>query len=269
MKLCSIISAWADTLCILPYAIENHLKFCDGVIVVWSLTSNHGAVDKRMLEFVAEHNWKNIPGCYGSGQPGKYENVLFHQIEPVKKLKPLLNETRKRNVGLDVARREGYTHFFLADADELYIPAHVERDKKLFDDSQINGLVCQLMVYVGKPTLTCADTTLVPFIHKLRKDTTAGRFQHYPFTYDRKRNSHIDPSRRLNEKNGIIMSNTVMHHFSYLRADINLKIQNSTAKLKNREALIKRDIVNAAPGYVSELYHRPLQEVENYFEIAI
>jgi hypothetical protein len=254
MKLCSIISAWADTICILPYAIQNHLKFCDGVIVVWSMTSNHGAVDKRMLEFVATHN---------------YQNVLFHQVEPIKKLKPLINETRKRNIGLDVAKREGYTHFFLADADELYIPEQVSKDKALFFDPQINGLVCRLMVYVGKPTLTCHDTTLVPFIHKLRKDTIAGRFQHYPFAYDKKRTSHIDPSRRLNERAGIIMSNTVMHHFSYLRADINLKIQNSTAKLKNREALIKRDIVNAAPGYVSELYHRPLQEVENYFEIAI
>lgn len=255
MKLCSIISAWVDTLCILPYAIQNHLKFCDSVIVVWSLTSNHGAVDQRMLEFVASH---------------KYENVLFHQIEPVKKMKPLMNETRKRNVGLDVARREGYTHFFLADADEMYIPEHVERDKKLFQETQINGLVCRLMVYVGKPTLSCSDTTLVPFIHKLRKDTTAGRFQHYPFTYDKKRNSHIDPSRRLNERNGIIMSNTVMQHFSYVRADINLKIQNSTATgLKKRAALIKQDIACAEPGYVSRLYNQPLREVENYFEIAL
>lgn len=254
MKLVSIISAWADTLELLPYAIENHLKFCDGVIVMWSLASNHGAIDRRMLDFVVYQ---------------KYQNVLFHQHEPNRKMKPLINETEKRNVGLSIAKREGYTHFFLADADELYIPSHVEKDKKLFDDSKINGLVCRLMVYVGKPTLSCTDTTLVPFIHKLRKDTTAGRFQHYPFAYDKKRQSFIDPSRRLNERNGIVMSNTVMHHFSYCRADINLKIQNSTAKLKNREALIKRDIVNAAPGYVSELYHRPLQEVENFFEIAI
>ena len=254
MRLVSIISVWVDTLELLPYAIDNHLEFCDGVIVVWSLTSNHGAVDKRMLEFVATNN---------------YQNVLFHQIEPIKKMKPLLNETRKRNIGLEIAKREGYTHFFLADADEMYIPEHVEKDKKLFNETQINGLVCSLQVYVGKPTLSCYDDTLVPFIHKLRKDTTAGRFQHYPFAYDKKRNSHIDPSRRLNERNGIIMSNTVMHHMSYIRADINLKIQNSTAKLKNREAMIKRDIACAVPGYVSELYHRPLIETENYFQIAI
>lgn len=254
MKLCSIINAWSDTLELLPYAINNHLEFCDGVVVVWSMTSNHGAVDKRMLEFVATHN---------------YQNVLFHQAEPIKKLKPLFNETRKRNIGLDVARKEGYTHFFLSDADELYLPEKVAQDKKLFEEPQINGLVCRLMVYLGKPTLACEDHTLVPFIHKLRKETKAGRFQHYPFTYDKKRISHIDPSRRLNETKGIIMSDTIMHHMSYIRTDINMKINNSTANLKNRQALIKRDIERAAPGYVSELYHRPLQEVENYFEIIL
>lgn len=257
MKLCSIINAWADTVELLPYAINNHLQFCDGVIVVWSVASNHGAVDNRMLQFVATHN---------------YQNVLFHQIEPLKKMKPLLNETRKRNVGLDVAKHKDYTHFFLADADELYIPEEVEKNRRsLADNSHINGLVCRLMVYVGKPTLSCPDSnTLVPFIHKLRKDTIAGRFQHYPFAYDKKRTSHIDPSRRLNERNGIVMSNTVMHHFSYVRADINLKIQNSTAtKLRSREALVKQDIACAAPGYVSRLYNQPLKEVENYFDICI
>lgn len=256
MKLCSIINAWSDTVELLPYAIENHLKFCDGVIVVWSLRSNHGAIDRRMLDFVVSQG---------------YQYVLFHQHEPNTKRKPLLNETEKRNVGLSIAKREGYTHFFLADADEFYIPEQVERDKKLFGETQINGLVCRLMVYVGKPTLNCPDNnTLVPFIHKLRKDTTAGRFQSYPFAYDKRRRSFIDPSRRLNERNGIIMSNTVMQHFSYVRSDINMKIQNSTAVgLRKRAALIKQDITCAEPGYVSQLYHQPLRESENIFNICI
>lgn len=254
MKLCSIINAWSDTVELLPYAIENHLKFCDGVIVVWSMTSNHGIVSSKMLEFVVTH---------------PYQNVLFRQVEPIKKIKPLMNETRKRNIGLDIARTEGYTHFFLADADELYIPEQVFKDKRLFEEPEINGLVCRLMVYVGKPTLSCHDTTLVPFIHKLRHSTMAGRFHNYPFTYDKKRHCHIDPSRRINETRGIIMSSTLMHHYSYVRADINLKINNSTAKLRPRADAIKRDVERAAPGYVSEFYQRPLQEVENYFNICL
>lgn len=254
MRLCSIINAWADTVELLPHCIENHLKFCDGVIVVWSTTSNHGSMDGRMLQFIVSRTFKD---------------VFFYQLEPVRKLKPLFNETRKRNYGLELAKQKGYTHFFLSDADEFYIPEHVERDKKLFDEPQVNGLVCRTFVYVGKPTLYCHDHTKVPFIHKLRKDTTAGRFQHYPFAYDGVRVAHIDPSRRLNERNGIIMSGTIMHHMSYIRADIDLKIQNSTAKLKTKEALIKRDIKNAEVGYVSEMYHRPLQRVENLFNICI
>src|SRR6186713_1754541 len=118
MKLTSIISVWADAVCILPFCIKNHLSFCDSVIVMWSTSSNHGAKSDAMLNFIATH---------------KFENVIFHQCEPQLKLKPLANETRKRNRGIDVAREHGFTHFFLADADELYNPEDVERDKKLFD----------------------------------------------------------------------------------------------------------------------------------------
>jgi len=254
MKLVSIISCWVDTLELLPFCIENHLQFCDGIIVMWSASSNHFVKDDRMLRFVATHN---------------YDRVLFHQLEPVRSLKPLVNETRKRNQGIEVAKREGYSHFFTADADEFYHPEDVVKDKTLFEEPAINGIVCRVRVYIGKPTLYCEDSaTLVPFIHKLKKEIYCGRIHEYPFAYKNKV-AQIDPSRRLNELNGIIMSDTIMNHYSYLRRDISLKVRNSTAKLSNRFATIKQDVSRAKPGYVSELYGRPLQECENHFGIII
>lgn len=268
MKLVSIINVWADCLCLLPYCIENHLQFCDSVIVVWSAFSNHGVKDDRMLEFVVRNNWKDLIGCYAPENPGKYQNVLFQQCEPVKGLKPLVNETRKRNAGIDYAKSQGFTHFFLADADEFYKPEEVQEVKKLFTDPHLNGVVCPLVVYVGKPTLWCEDHTLVSFIHKLNKNTQAGNFKNYPYAYNGK-HAHIDPSRRLNETLGVVMCNATMHHFSYLRKDIDLKINNSSAKLSRSEAIIKRDIANAKPGYFSELYSKHLKESENFFEIHV
>lgn len=255
MKLVSIINVWADCLCLLPYCIDNHLKFCDTVIVMVSMTSNHWVNDQRIYEYVHLNEHK--------------KNILFIECEPVKGLKPLANETRKRNAGIDYAKSKGFTHFFLSDADEMYKPEEVEEVKKLFTDPHLNGVVCPLVVYVGKPTLYCEDHTLVPFIHKLNRDTQAGNFKSYPYTYDMNGHAHIDPSRRLNETRGIVMCNATMLHYSYVRANIDLKINNSSAKLSRSEAIIKRDIANAKPGYFSELYSKHLKESPNFFEIHV
>lgn len=253
MKLTSIINVWADCIELLPFCIDNHLRFCDGVIVVWSSTSNHGKKDERMMEFVATH---------------KYQNVLFSQLEPIKGL-PLMNETRKRNHGLDLARKEGYTHFLISDADEFYVPEDVIEEKKRFDNPNLNGLVCGLFVFIKSPTLWADDHTLLGFIHRLNKNTVVGNFRDYPFAYDAVGKAHIDPSRRINYKTGIEKSEIMMCHMSYVRKNIDLKIDNSSANLRRSRQVIYEELRDAKPGYVSKLYHQPLQESENIFNIEI
>jgi hypothetical protein len=254
MKLCTIINAWTDTLCLLPFCVENHLTFSDGVIVVWSETSNKGQKDDRIKEFVYGHT---------------FSDVIFHQLEPIQGILPLMNETRKRNSGLDVARQHGFTHFIIADADEFYVTKEVEWEKKRFEAKDLNGLVCGLNVYIKSPTLMTDDHTLVPFIHKLTPKIKCGEFRGYPFAYDDKKQAHIDPSRRLNVDVGIRWSEIKMRHMSYVRDNIMMKIMNSSAKLENSKDVIARDLENARPGYISELYHQPLQEVDNIFNITI
>jgi glycosyltransferase involved in cell wall biosynthesis len=252
MRLVSIINAWSDTIELLPYCIENHLKFCDGVIVIWSITSNHGEKNAAIFDFIVTH---------------PYQNVLFYQVEPVHNLKPLTNETRKRNQGIQVAKNEGYTHFILADADEFYEPELMNEEKARFDNPALNGLVHKLKVYIAKPTLWCNDHTLACGIHKLNKDTYAGNFAEYPFAYDSAGRAHIDPSRMLNFLNGIEESKAYMHHMSYVRKNIEMKINNSTANLKRSKAVILEELRDAKPGYVSRLYHQELKECPNYFVI--
>jgi hypothetical protein len=255
MRLVSIISAWADTLSLLPKCIENHLQFSDGVIVCWSTTSNHGVRDDRMLQFVVTQ---------------LYDRVLFHQIEPVlgRKDSQLMNETRKRNSGIEVAKREGYTHYIVADSDEFYIPEEVKVAKTEFNDSNLNGLVSYIRVFVGKPTLWCVDpNTVVPFIHRLTPKTYVGNFREYPYTYKATGIAQIDPSRRVNEIHGIRYSTVEMWHYSYVRENIDMKIKNSTAKLHKMERAIKKDMMYASPGWKSAIYNRELKECENIFGI--
>lgn len=255
MRLVSIISTWADTVCLLPFCIENHLQFCDGVIVVWSESSNHGQRSDAILEYILSN--------------GHSERVSFVQLEPMKGLKPLANETRKRNYGIDIAYKKGFTHFMVCDADEFYQESDMYADKIFIEANNLNGLVSKLHVYIGKSTLWAYDHTLVPTIHKLTKTSHVGAFREYPFAYDKEGRAHIDPSRRPFYLDGIVMSPTICHHYSYVRKNMELKINNSSANLKNSRQVIYDELRDAKPGYISKLYHQPLQECPNYFGIQI
>jgi hypothetical protein len=255
MKLASIINVWADCVELLPFCIKNHLQFCDGVIVIWSLKSNHGADGDDMFEFV--WSYKNN------------DRVSFHQLEPVKGLKPLANETRKRNRGIDIARDSGFTHFMVADADEFYHADKIKVDKEQIELEDLNGLVSPLRVYIGKPTLWCHDHTLVPTIHRLTVKSYVGGFKEYPFAYDKQGNAHIDPSRRHFYTKGIKMGFAYCHHYSYVRKNIDMKIDNSSANLKRSRQVIYDELRDAKPGYLSKLYHQPLRSCENYFNLPI
>jgi hypothetical protein len=254
MRLTSIINVWADCVELLPFCIKNHLQFCDGVIVVWSQYSNHGNKNDAVLEYILAN--------------GHDQRVQFVQCEPWKGVTPLNSETRKRNHGIATAREKGFTHFIISDADEFYMSGYMNDEKKRFDNPNLNGLVHDVKVFIKNPTLWARDHTLVCGIHKLNKDTCCGNFKDYPFAYDSKGQAHIDPSRRLSFTSGIEIS-LPMYHMSYVRKNIDLKIDNSSANLKRSRQVIYDELRDAKPGYVSRLYHQPLQECPNYFDIAI
>lgn len=250
MKLASIINVWADCVELLPFCIKNHLEFCDGVIVVWSQYSNHAVQNDAVLEYILAN--------------GHDSRVQFVQVEPWRGVTPLNSETRKRNHGIAVAREKGFTHFLIADADEMYFHTQMQADKERIESENLNGLVAPLVVYIGKPTLKCYDHTLVPTIHKLTKTSQVGAFREYPFAYDDQGRARIDPSRRPFDTSGIEFGTSICHHYSYVRKNIDLKIDNSSANLRRSRQVIYDELRDAKPGYVSKLYHQRLQECENY-----
>jgi ribosomal 30S subunit maturation factor RimM len=240
MKLCAIYCCWADGLDLLPYSVDNISPVVDGVIIIHSVRSNTG----QYKEFIYDP---------------LDSKVSMYQYEGT--------ETDKRNFGLAKAKQNEFTHFIIMDSDEFYRQEDVIIEKERMEANNINGLVCRVKVLFKKPTLCIEDHTLVPFIHKLYHNIQAGSYKYYPFAYDEQGNAHIDPTRRLNCFDRIEMSEVFMYHASWIRSDVNLKIDNSAARNNLRKSSIYKDLEKAAPGVYNEFYRKELVTCENYFNL--
>jgi hypothetical protein len=182
---------------------------------------------------------------------------------------PLNCETDKRNYGLDIAKRRGFTHFICLDADELYEPnAFLKAKERFHVEHDLQGLVCRTQVYFKSPELTLGlDHTLVPFIHKIQPGIRHEFNKKYPYAWENG-NLHIDPSRSLNINSGVKMDDIIMHHYSYLRVDLAKKIRNSTARRNiEKSKTLWDDYNNAAPGMYCEYYRTTLKKCDNIFNL--
>src|SRR6185295_12603875 len=131
MKLAAIYCVWDDWDLFFK-SRENISKLVDGVILVWSQTSNFGEFNPADFSI--------------------YKNSFL--VEPDLNLPPAENERAKRNFGLDKARELGYTHFIMADADEMYESEPFLKEKERIDREDIDGTVCRVKTYFRTPTLT-------------------------------------------------------------------------------------------------------------------
>lgn len=247
MKLCGIYIVWDDWDW-LELNLKNSFKWIDEIIVVWSEKSNFGEYSPRPEIDEPFDKW-----------------IRFIQFEPDLKNPAHHNETLKRNIGLDWARKTDCTHFLMMDADEFYTEEDIEKGKEEIGDKA--GLVCGLKCYFKSPTLTIGmDTTLVPFIHKLTPELKFGWNAAYPFAFTGiRREIRIDPTRQMNLSSGVEWSNVVMHHYSWVRKNIRRKINNSTAKANLLKSTIVKDYIQSKDGYFCEFYKKSLEACPNIF----
>jgi len=245
MKLCAIFICWADWY-MLRHAVDNIRPLVDGVIIIGSTHSNYG-----------EH----------SAIPEEWHNGELHLREPKFHI-PLHSETDKRNFGLDIAKRLGYTHFLMADSDEFYKQDEFVKAKERVLRENLSGLVCPVVVYFKSPTLCLGrDVTLVPHIHKLTKTIRHEFNRAYPNAWINGQ-IRIDPSRSLNINSGVIYTEEIeLHHMSWIRKDYNLKIRNSTARMNLQRSTITEDLILAKDGVMCKFYAKQLYTVENRFNI--
>lgn len=244
MKLCAIFNVW-DDYDLLDHSTKHIDPLVDGIIVVASTKSNYGEVSE------IPERWK--------------DRVVIREPQFSHAMN---SETDKRNYGLQIARLSGYTHFITMDADEFYNPTEFLKAKERFNtEPDLQGLVCSLQCYFGKPTLTIGiEVTRVPFIHQLTPTIKHEFNKKYPFAWEG-RDIKIDPTRSLSINDGVKWDDTVMHHMSHVRKDYPKKIRNSTARANLEASCILNDLENAKPGYFCEYYKKELHEVPNYFNL--
>jgi hypothetical protein len=244
MKLAAIYNVW-DGVELLPGSIKCVLDHVDLIVIVFQNQSNFG-------EFYSPIENVDLSFCYE-----KYIKVSY---APMLGAGGATNEKKKRNIGLDVAREHGCTHFVHLDTDEFY--EDFGKAKQLYIDSGKPGSVCSLYTYFKLPTLRfeTKDGYFVPFIHALKPETQAG-VRHYPF--------YVDPTRRINETEVVELPVT-MHHFSWVRRDIERKCRNSSAKENIEKGTMLQDYYSkeVGPGYYVKDYDKKLIEVPDYFKIA-
>lgn len=170
------------------------------------------------------------------------------------------NETAKRNMGLQAAKELNCTHFLHMDCDEFYQYFAFSKDEYL--QSGAEGSVAKIITYFKKPTLRLKqhDNYYVPFIHRLRTDTMAGA-KEYPF--------YVDPTRKINTDSVFLITDS-MHHFSYVRKDIERKVRNSSARKNIEKSNLLRDYYdpNIGPGSLVIDFHQTLIEVDDIFGLS-
>ena len=244
MKLAAIYNVW-DGVELLYGSMKCLKNEVDIFILVWQDISNFGERYNPMDDF-------KIPdfGC----------EVILVKYEPVEH-GGTTNEILKRNLGLQYAKDEECTHFLHMDCDEYY--EDFGAMKQQFMASGAKGSVCKILTYFKKPTLRleAADNYYVPFIHELQPETIAGVRQ-YQF--------YVDPTRRINTTD-VICLDAYMHHYSWIRKDIERKVRNSSAKVNIERSQLLQDYYSdeTKAGYYLKDYNQKLVEVENIFTILL
>lgn len=243
MKLAAIYNVW-DGVELLRGSMERLRGHVDVFIIVWQDVSNYGEHYNPLHEM-------DLSG---------FDSYILLKFEPVTTLNATKNEIQKRYLGIEYAKQLNCTHFLHLDCDEYY--QDFGNAKQQYIDSGAAGSVCRIFTYFKQPDLRLEneDNYYVPFIHKLFPETINGFFD-YPF--------YVDPTRRINNTD-IALLDVYMHHYSWIRKDIERKVRNSSARKNIERSQLLQDYysLETKAGYFLKDYNQKLIQVENWAGIT-
>ena len=231
----AIYSIW-DGEELLKYSIDSIRSGIDKIISVTQLKSNHGV-------FYSGGHDKAVELL----KMGLIDEII--EYEPNLKYNPMRNEKIKRSKGLEVAKQMGGNYYMMMDCDEMWL--------KVPKPNQAH----QMKTFFKYPTLqyeTYENYHVAGLIELNSSSKIGGSCGFW-----------VDPTRTPNRK--LTLGSEIMHHYSYVRTDINRKIENSSAKsnifAKNKQ--LKTDYEKACNGYELGFTDNKLVSVPNYFNIEI
>lgn len=237
MRLAAIYNIW-DGVELLKGSIDLIKDHIDLLIIIHQDISNRGEKYDPLPE---------ISDCLPHGIYIKL--IKYHPTITKDRRNGMINEARKRNAGLSYAKDDACTHFVMLDCDEYHPDFKQAKDDYI--KSGQDGSVLRMWTYFKSPNLRLENIEgyHVPFIHKLKPDTIVGNF---PYPY------RVDPTRAVNTTK-VVELPQMMHHYSWVRKDIEKKARNSSA---NHLSQHLEDYHNAKAGMYIGCYAQNLIEVE-------
>lgn len=205
---------------LLEGSIQQIRKLVDYVSVVYQTTSNFGnpcnpglvpLLEKLKLEGLIDELFDYSPKVNKGGHS---------------------NEIQKRNIGLALSQGAGCTHHMSMDSDEYYIASEFEYLKNRIIDGiykkiDYDATYCQMQTYYKSSdyALTPPEDYYVSLIFKIKPDSSYILGAPSPVL--------VDPTRRMSPTNTPLIlkrEEIQMHHMSFVRKDISMKLTNSSAK---------------------------------------
>ena len=226
---------------LLKYSIKYIRNSVDYISVVYQEVSNFG--DKCTDEL--------LPLLHRLNSAGQIDELyLYTPIVDNRQDDTNYNqEVEKRNIGLELSRKNGCTHHMTMDVDEFYTPEQFEYMKRGMLQMDYFSGVCQHRQYYKDSIyqLSPPENEYIATIYKILPETK--------YIYNIPCVVPIDATRKTNNKDYRIFSRpeVEMHHMSFVRKDIRKKLMNHQCR---RFLLDKIDMV--AKYYETWKYPEPV-----------
>ena len=241
---------------LLEFAIRSIRSEVDYINVVWQRLSWYGNPCSPELE---SH-------LLGLKAKGLIDELLF--FEPDLTLSPNLNETSKRNIGLEAARRAGCTHFLTLDTDEFFEEKEFREAVDYIVKNGITHSACNQILYIDvhhRESLP-ADW-FAPFVYRIDQGQSfvCNVFGGRPWLIDPSKEIPITPQSTV-----CFMGKVRMHHFSGVRKNLDRKIENSSALQNPQMAQLHKERMHAERRVLAEkVIAGDYVRVENRFGIHL
>ena len=198
---------------LLEGSIKQIRSEVDYISVVYQITSNFGQkCDDNLVPLLNKL---------------KSEGLIdfLYQYDPVLNTHPHYNEITKRNIGLEISKKNGCTHHMSMDCDEYYFIDQFKFLKKEIEDNDFDSSYCQMKTYykTWDYQIYPPEDYFVSLIYKINPNEYFGQGRFCPVT--------VDPTRQMSSGKYRILNREEieMHHGSYIRNDIRKKFENSSA----------------------------------------
>ena len=255
---------------LLIYSIKQIKNYVDYIVVVAQEKSNFNNVNTNLRNKLKELQDLGLIDLIHWYEPNfEYEDDGSLSLD-----NGILNEQKKRQIGLDICKAYGCTIFSSMDCDEIYDKDEYQFAKNDFINGNYDSSFCQMKTFYKKPSyeVTPPESYHVPLFYKVKENNN------FTFDFVPPYPVEIDPSRRmkLGDCRIYIRNEIQMYHYSYVRADIESKINNSSAcsrlsDLQKQETINHFNKCNKVNDGAMFLNNRKFEliEVENKFNIEL